>query len=111
MANHLAASDNQISAQPAMVQKTAEPVTESIGVIQQQENIQLLAGVGGTEQAQNAQHVHSAAAEGTSGSGSELPHLNAIQKSFGRYDVSHVQAYTGSKAAAANKTLGSQAYA
>ncbi len=52
-----------------------------------QANIQLQGG-GGTE------GVHQAAAHGISGSGGALPHLDAIQTSFGHHDVGHVQAHT-----------------
>jgi hypothetical protein len=51
------------------------------------------------------------AARGVEGSGSALPHLDKIQASFGRHDVSQVQAYTGGAAAAASAELGAQAYA
>ena len=55
--------------------------------------------------------VHQAAASGTQGSGGALPHLDAIQASFGRHDVSAVQAHTGSAADAACESMGASAYA
>ena len=55
--------------------------------------------------------VHQAAAAGLAGSAGSLPHLGAIQQSFGRHDVSGVAAHVGGPAAEANAALGSQAYA
>ena len=55
--------------------------------------------------------VHQAAEQGISGASSQMPHLDAIQASFGDHDVSNVQAHTGSEAAAANQAIGSEAYA
>ncbi|HEY0195901.1 MAG TPA: DUF4157 domain-containing protein [Kofleriaceae bacterium] len=55
--------------------------------------------------------VHQAAAHGTATPSSSLPHLAAIQKSFGRHDVSGVQAHTGSAAGASAKAMGAQAFA
>ncbi len=55
--------------------------------------------------------VQSAASEGVAGSGSSLPYLDTIQGSFGRHDVSGVQAHTGSQAAYAAKNIGAKAYA
>lgn len=55
--------------------------------------------------------VHSTAAQGISGSGGSLPHLDAIQMSFGHHDVSSVQAHTDSAAAQASASLGAHGYA
>jgi hypothetical protein len=55
--------------------------------------------------------VQAAAEKGISGAGGPLPHLDAIQKSFGRHDVSHVQAHTGSAAAEGAAAMGAQAFA
>lgn len=71
--------------------------------------VQLLAEV--QEQASDASTVHNIAAAGVQGSGSKLPHYNQIQAAFGHHDVSHVQAYTGSTAAAASMAIGAEAYA
>lgn len=53
----------------------------------------------------------SAASEGVSGGGGPLPHRDVIQRSFGSFDVSGITAHTGGKAAAANESFGSNAYA
>ena len=55
--------------------------------------------------------VHEHAAHGISGSSGALPHLDAIQASFGRHDVSGVQAHTDAKAAAGAAGMGADAYA
>jgi len=55
--------------------------------------------------------VHAAAAQGISGSSSSLPHLEQIQRSFGRHDVSHVQAHTGTEAKAGARAMGADAFA
>ncbi len=58
-----------------------------------------------------ASAVRSAAAKGISGSGGSLPFASQIQSSFGGHDVSSVQAHTGGAASAANKAMGSNAFA
>ena len=40
-----------------------------------------------------------------------MPHLAAIQQSFGSHDVSSIQAHTGSAAVQANEAMGAEAYA
>lgn len=55
--------------------------------------------------------VHQAAAHGISDSGGSLPHLGAIQNSFGGHDVSSVKSHVGGPAEQANKAIGSSAYA
>ncbi len=51
------------------------------------------------------------AARGVGGSGGALPHLDAIQRSFGRHDVRGIDAHVGGEAAAAARSLGARAYA
>lgn len=48
---------------------------------------------------------------GVAGAASQLPHAAAIQKSFGRHDVSHIRAQVGGEAAHASAALGAHAYA
>jgi hypothetical protein len=55
--------------------------------------------------------VQRAASAGVSGSGGPLPHLDAIQQSFGAHDVSGVKAHVGDRAAAASRAIGAEAYA
>jgi len=55
--------------------------------------------------------VHAAAAHGTSGPSSALPHLDLIQRAFGRFDVSHVKAHVGGPAAEGAAAMGADAFA
>ena len=59
----------------------------------------------------DGKNVHAAAAKGVSGSGGQLPHLDKIQKAFGKHDVSGVDAHVGGKAAEACGDIGAVAYA
>ncbi len=59
----------------------------------------------------DATSVHAAAAHGISGSGGAMPHGSTIQKAFGGYDISHVQAHTDAAAAAGSAAMGANAYA
>jgi hypothetical protein len=51
------------------------------------------------------------AGSGVAGAGHALPHLDTIQRSFGRHDVSQVKAHSDDAAAASSKALGATAYA
>ncbi|MEL6180768.1 MAG: DUF4157 domain-containing protein [Myxococcota bacterium] len=55
--------------------------------------------------------IHKAAQEGIQGNSRSLPHLEAIQHSFGKHDVSGIQAFVGGAAQGANEKMGSEAYA
>lgn len=55
--------------------------------------------------------VRRLAAEGLRGGGESLPHLDAIQRSFGRHDVRGVRAFRGEGPAAAGRALRAEAYA
>lgn len=55
--------------------------------------------------------VHQAASDGIGGSGGSMPHLDAIQASFGNHDIGGVRAHTDSAASQANEALGAEAYA
>lgn len=55
--------------------------------------------------------VHATAAQGIAGPAQSLPHLGAIQQSFGEHDVSGVQAHVGGEADAANAAMGSAGFA
>ena len=61
--------------------------------------------------ASGASAVHEAAAHGIQGSGGALPHLGRIQESFGRHDVTAVQAHTDVNAQRATTAMGAEAYA
>jgi hypothetical protein len=55
--------------------------------------------------------IHEAAQSGLQGSAQALPHLDAIQRSFGPHDVGGVRAFVGGPAADASRAMGAQAYA
>ncbi len=65
----------------------------------------------GGDATKDASGVHEAATAGVQGPGSQLPHRDLIQQSFGRHDISHVQAHTGGQAAEASRAIGAEAYA
>lgn len=55
--------------------------------------------------------VHEAAHRGIATSATHLPHLEQIQRPFGKHDVSGVKAHVGGDAAASARAMGAQAYA
>jgi hypothetical protein len=55
--------------------------------------------------------VHSAAARGVATPTAPLPHLDTIQRAFGRHDISGIQAHVGGDAAASAREMGAKAYA
>lgn len=60
-----------------------------------------------TDAAQNVQEI---AEKGTEGTAGQLPHLAAIQRSFGRHDVSRVGAHQGQRARTAAGAIDASAY-
>jgi hypothetical protein len=62
-------------------------------------------------QRQSAAELHDTAAAGLRGTAQPLPHLNAIQKSFGRHPIGDIQAHMDVSAAHAARSLGASAYA
>ncbi len=66
---------------------------------------------GRRDRASDPEQLHAAAARGTATTAGQLPHLEQIQRSFGRHDVSGVQAHTGGEAAASAQEMGAAAYA
>lgn len=59
----------------------------------------------------NSDAIHQAAESGLQGSSVALPHLDTIQRSFGRHDVSGIDAHVGGPAKGANESMGATAYA
>jgi hypothetical protein len=55
--------------------------------------------------------VQTTANAGVASANSPLPHLDAIQRSFGKHDVSGIRAQVGGAATSATSELGAQAYA
>lgn len=62
-------------------------------------------------EAAGKQTLVQAAEAGVRGSGGALPHIGAIQRAFGRHDVSGVGAHVGGAAGDAAGQIGAQAYA
>ena len=61
--------------------------------------------------ANGGREVHAVAAEGVRGAGGTLPHVELIQASFGKHDVSGVNAHVGGPAHQASVAMGATAYA
>lgn len=55
--------------------------------------------------------IHEAARHGLAGAGGPLPHLDAIQRSFGAHDVSTIRAHADGAAAAGTAAMGADAFA
>ncbi len=64
-----------------------------------------------SEAQRDPDEVRAAADEGTSGAGGALPHVDRIQRSFGRHEVMHVKAHLDAPAAAAADKMGALAFA
>ena len=60
---------------------------------------------------ESAAGVHAAAERGISGASGRLPHLETIQRSFGKHDVSQIQAHTDGAASKGAKVMGAEAFA
>jgi hypothetical protein len=56
-------------------------------------------------------YVSRTAEEGVRTAGGRLPHVDAIQRSFGRHDVSSIVAHTDGAASRASQAIGAEAYA
>jgi hypothetical protein len=70
-----------------------------------------LALLGSAIGADEAQSHLAIAAQGIGSGGATLPHLAAIQQSFGMFDVAGVRAHTGAAASTAAGAIGAEAYA
>jgi hypothetical protein len=55
--------------------------------------------------------VHAAASRGVATPASSVPFSDALQRAFGRHDVSSIRAHTGPEAAASAQAMGADAYA
>ena len=64
----------------------------------------------GSELAQRSGAIGETAERGLRGSAGELPHLEKIQRAFGRHDVSGVRAHVGGPASGAARAIGAAAY-
>jgi hypothetical protein len=61
--------------------------------------------------AQDEAAVHAAAARGVATPTAQLPHLDTIQRAFGRHDIAGIQAHVGGDAATSAREMGAKAYA
>jgi hypothetical protein len=55
--------------------------------------------------------VQRTASEGVEGGCRRLPHADTIQRSFGRHDISGIEAHVGGPATTASRAIGAEAYA
>jgi hypothetical protein len=65
----------------------------------------------GADAQQDSEAVREAANHGTSGTPDAMPHLAPISESFGRHDVSGIQAHTDAAAAEGATAMGAEAFA
>lgn len=70
-----------------------------------------LAGVQAKGDLAAATDVQATAHQGVSGDARSMPHLEAVQRSFGKHDISGVGAHVGGQAAEACEDIGAEAYA
>ncbi|HWU90257.1 MAG TPA: DUF4157 domain-containing protein [Kofleriaceae bacterium] len=82
------------------------PASSARGPVQQ-----VAVAAGALPAKQDPAAVHQAADHGTSGAAGPLPHLDLIQGSFGRHDVSGIKAHTDTAAATGAKAMGAEAFA
>jgi hypothetical protein len=66
---------------------------------------------GATAPGSDERAIHAAAERGVASAGGPLPHGEAIQRSFGRHDISDVRAHIGDAAAEASQAMGAEAFA
>lgn len=67
-----------------------------------------------TQAASSREHARGGLAiarEGLVGAGERLPHFEAVQRSFGEFDLGHVRAFSGERASRAARSLGADAFA
>jgi hypothetical protein len=113
---------DQVGDQAAAVQLSASQISRRFGIqlkpaapaSDQQKaamlswsQIQMRYGGGGKE---GSSDIHATVVEGIKGPATELPHGDRIQESFGKHDVSGVEAHIGGPAAEASKAIGAEAY-
>ena len=89
---------------PAKVERLGDPLQLKARAAQ-------LSYAGGADLLAPGQDVRGVAEAGLAGSGGALPHLDAIQQSFGAHDVRGVRAHTDAPAVQATSALGAHGYA
>ncbi len=93
------------------VQRQLDPAAAAIQRKQQDDDAAAAMGFLGGPAESIDDSIQAHAAAGIAGSGQALPHLDAIQASFGPHDVSGVRAHVGGAAAEASGAIGAHAYA
>ena len=96
------------AATPAATSSGGSPLRDRLRGMSYGEAVQCLAPV---QRRGDPDAVHAAAKKGTAGPAGAMPHLAAIQKSFGKQDVSGVKAHLGGRAGEACDAMGAEAYA
>jgi hypothetical protein len=92
--------------------RTIQRLADHSGQVHQLTALQLDADAyAASEHGREGGELHRVAEAGVSGAGSPLPHLDTIQRAFGRHDLSHVRAFTGGAARQAGEQLRARAYA
>lgn len=94
-------------------QKKSDSAAKAVGAVQKKES-RALQGLDFASQEKALSpggEVQAQASEGVRGSGGQLPHLDRIQASFGRHDVSGARAHVGGDAKRASDGIGARAYA
>jgi|GEM_PF-1681791 len=97
-------SDRNQETIPARAQSN-DVIAGNAAALQRRQGVQRSGGKGATAD------VHTAAVRGVADGGSNLPHLDTIQESFGRHDVSGVKSHVGGSAKEAAESMGAEAYA
>lgn len=97
------------SGAPERPRSAAHPATVLQGSLGNRAVVQLLRR-GGSHDARPRDVVRTAAA-GVRGAGAPLPHLEALQQSFGHHDLGHLRGYRDEGAARAAAAIGARAYA
>jgi Domain of unknown function (DUF4157) len=97
---------------PARVGVPWMPSLEHVGIVQRQATAPALPAIQrrAVEPEPPRENIQRTAAAGLAGSGGSLPHLERIQRAFGRHDVSGVRAHVGGAAEHASQRLDATAY-
>jgi hypothetical protein len=88
-----------------------EGASEDLEVVQRVVGRATRSAAGREDGADSSGATRAAARHGVSGGGGALPFLEAIQRSFGRHDVRHIQAHTDDRARAGAEAMGAEAFA
>lgn len=104
-----------VEALPVAVQRRSPPTgdaSDDVGASSSHTGTAAPAGDAGQRRGgPTPQQVHAAAARGIAGGATPLPFADRIQASFGRHDITSIQAHVGGAAAQAAAAMGATAYA